>query len=84
MTMTQHSITNVEADLDGDAATVRAMFHNPKLLPGATAISACGGYCHHLLVRTETGWRSGQLREENLSFENPPSADLRADMKNRA
>ncbi|HNA49239.1 MAG TPA: nuclear transport factor 2 family protein, partial [Mycobacterium sp.] len=53
--MTQHYITNVEADITGDTAAVRAMFYNPMLLPGATSISACGGYYHHRLVRTESG-----------------------------
>ncbi len=53
MPMTQHFISNIEADIDGDTATVRAMFYNPMLLPGATTISACGGYYHHLMVRSE-------------------------------
>ena len=30
----QHYITNIEIDLDGDAAHVRAMFYNPMQLPG--------------------------------------------------
>lgn len=84
MPMTQHYITNVEADITGDTATVRAMFYNPMLLPGAASTSACGGYYHHQLVRTENGWRSRQLREESLWFDNPPSADLRAAVKERA
>ena len=71
MPMTQHYITNVEADITGDNATVRAMFYNPMLLPGASRICACGGYYHHVMVRTESGWRSRQLREENLWFEKP-------------
>ena len=81
MPMTQHYIANIEADIDGDTAVVRAMFYNPMLLPGATETSACGGYYHHVMVRTESGWRSRALREENLWFDNPPSADLRASMK---
>ena len=81
MPMTQHFITNIETDIDGDTATVRAMFYNPMLLPGATETSACGGYYHHVMVRTETGWRSKALREENLWFDNPPSADRRAALK---
>ncbi|MCV7176940.1 nuclear transport factor 2 family protein [Mycolicibacterium sphagni] len=81
MPMTQHYVTNVEADIDGDTATVRAMFYNPMRLPGASETSACGGYYHHVMVRTESGWRSKQLREENLWFDNPPSAELRTSMK---
>ncbi|WP_395307152.1 nuclear transport factor 2 family protein [Mycobacterium sp. AMU20-3851] len=68
-----HYITNVEADIDGDRATVRAMFYNPMQLPGMDAQSACGGYYHHELVRTADGWRSASLREENVWFSNPPA-----------
>ncbi len=82
--MTQHLISNIEADIDGDSATVRAMFYNPMLLPGATTISACGGYYHHQMVRTEDGWRSRQLREENLWFDNPPSPAARAALEDQA
>lgn len=67
-----HYITNIEADVDGDIATVRAMFYNPMQLPGIDGVSACGGYYHHELVRTADGWRSHSLREENLWFTNPP------------
>lgn len=80
MPMTQHYITNIETEVDGDTATVRAMFYNPMLLPGATTISACGGYYHHVMVRTADGWRSADLREENLWFDNPPSPQLRAEL----
>lgn len=66
-----HYITNIEAEIDGDKATVRAMFHNPMQLPGMSTQSACGGYYHHELVRTADGWRS--LREENVWFSNPPT-----------
>jgi ketosteroid isomerase-like protein len=84
MPMTQHFITNVEADIDGDTATVRAMFYNPMLLPGATETSACGGYYHHVMVRTDSGWRSKRLREENLWFDNPPSAQRRTELQQKA
>ena len=66
-----HYITNVEAEVDGDTATVRAMFYNPMQLPGVDGQSACGGYYHHELVRTGDGWRSRSLREENIWFSNP-------------
>lgn len=68
-----HYITNIEADVDGDSATVRAMFYNPMQLPGMDAVSACGGYYHHELVRTADGWRSRSLREENVWFTNAPA-----------
>lgn len=75
--MAMHYITNIEilaADPEGDPVTarVRAMFYNPMLLPGMSEQSACGGYYHHELVRTETGWRSRELREENVWFHNRP------------
>lgn len=71
---TMHYITNIECDIDasGDAATVRAMFYNPMLLPGMAEQSSCGGYYHHQLVRTADGWRSRALREDNVWFVNPP------------
>ncbi|MUL80471.1 nuclear transport factor 2 family protein [Mycobacterium sp. CBMA247] len=69
---TMHYITNIDAHIDGDTATVRAMFYNPMQLPGMAETSACGGYYHHELVRTPDGWRSRSLREENLWFTNAP------------
>jgi SnoaL-like domain len=69
-----HYITNIEADVDGATAHVRAMFYNPMQLPGMAEMSSCGGYYHHELVRTRDGWRSRQLREENVWFVNPPAA----------
>lgn len=68
-----HYITNIEADVDGDSATVRAMFYNPMQLPGMAERSTCGGYYHHELVRTADGWRSRSLREENVWFTNAPA-----------
>ncbi|KRE31970.1 dehydratase [Mycobacterium sp. Soil538] len=68
-----HHITNVEADIIGDTANVRAMFYNPMQLPGMSGPSSCGGYYHHELVRTPGGWRSRSLREQNVWFVNPPT-----------
>lgn len=70
--MSMHYITNIESQIDRDAAQVRAMFYNPMQLPGMTELSYCGGYYHHELVRTPDGWRSRSLREENVWFANPP------------
>ena len=69
-----HYITNIEADVDGDTASVWAMFYNPMQLPGMAEMSSCGGYYHHELVRTPDGWRSRHLREENVWFVNSPAA----------
>jgi uncharacterized protein (TIGR02246 family) len=71
---TMHYITNVEADVAGDAATVRAMFYNPMQLPGMAEQSSCGGYYFHELVRTPDGWRSRHLREDNVWFVNRPGS----------
>lgn len=72
--MSMHYITNVEIlEHRGDSATVRAMFYNPMRLPGADELSSCGGYYHHEVVRTPDGWRSRDLREENVWFVNGPT-----------
>lgn len=69
--MTQHFITNVEIDLQGDRATVRAMFYNPMQLPGIEGLAQCGGNYHHDLVRTPEGWKSRRLVEETKWSVNP-------------
>lgn len=68
----QHYITNIEIDIDGDRARVRAMFFNPMQLPGIEGASSCGGFYHHDLVRTPEGWKSARLVEESRWFLNGP------------
>jgi 3-phenylpropionate/cinnamic acid dioxygenase small subunit len=70
--MIQHFITNVEIDLHGDRAKVRALFYNPMHLDGMAEPSFCGGCYHHDVVRTTDGWKSERLVEEMLWFVNPP------------
>jgi 3-phenylpropionate/cinnamic acid dioxygenase small subunit len=70
--MTQHFISNIEVELSGDRAKVRAMFYNPMQLPGLAELSFCGGYYHHEMVRTGDGWKSERLVEENVWFVNGP------------
>ncbi len=70
--MTQHFVTNIEVDLDGDTARVRAMFYNPMRLPGMTELTYCGGNYHHEVIRTADGWKSRRLTEESLWFSNHP------------
>ncbi|MCX4095878.1 nuclear transport factor 2 family protein [Nocardia sp. alder85J] len=70
--MTQHLVTNIEADIDGDTAAVRALFYNPMRFPGFAEPSFCGGTYHHSMIRTADGWRSRGLREENAWFTNNP------------
>ncbi len=67
-----HHITNVEIELDGDRAKVRAMFFNPMQLPGMDKESATGGYYFHDLVRTPDGWKSEHLVEQPMWFVNRP------------
>ena len=71
----QHVITNVEIDLDGDTATVRAMFLNPMQLPGMAEMSMCGGHYLHEMVRTPAGWKSRHLIEKNVWFHNRPGGE---------
>jgi hypothetical protein len=71
---TMHYITNIESDITGDTARVRAMFYNPMQLPGMSEMSSCGGYYYHELIRTPDGWRSRHLREENVWFVNSPAS----------
>ena len=70
--MSMHYITNIEVDVDDDAATVRAMFYNPTQLPGFSELSFFGGHYFHELVRTGDGWRSRRLREEAVWSVNGP------------
>jgi hypothetical protein len=67
-----HHITNVEIDLDGDQAHVRAMFFNPMQIPGMDGSSSTGGYYHHDFLRTPDGWKSTHLVEEPVWFLNRP------------
>ncbi|MFY9921325.1 MAG: nuclear transport factor 2 family protein [Mycobacterium sp.] len=74
VTMSMHYITNIEVDIDGDTARVRAMFYNPTQIKGVAELSMFGGYYHHDLVRTPDGWRSRHLREEMVWTANSPRA----------
>jgi hypothetical protein len=67
-----HHITNVEIELDGDRAKVRAMFFNPMQLPGMDKESSTGGYYFHDMVRTPDGWKSAHLVEVPMWFVNRP------------
>mgnify|MGYP006081902547 FL=1 len=69
--MTQHLISNVDMAVDGNSATVTAMFNNPMRLPGGETWFT-GGWYHHDLVRTDEGWRSRRLSEESAWFDRAP------------
>ena len=69
--MTQHLVSNLAVEVDGDSARVTAMFNNPMRLPGGDTWFT-GGWYHHDLVRTTGGWRSRRLREESAWFDRAP------------
>lgn len=78
VSMSMHHITNIESHIDGDVATVRAMFYSPMRLPERTGLVFRGGYHHHEFVRTADGWRSRYLREENRWSESLPAVTVAA------
>ena len=49
--MTQHLVSNIDLEVNGESATVTAMFNNPMRLPGGDTWFT-GGWYHHDLVRT--------------------------------
>ena len=67
-----HYITNIEAEVTGDSAVVRAALFNPMLFPGMDEPTYFGGYYHHDMIRTPDGWRSRNLREEIIWSINSP------------
>ena len=70
--MSMHYITNVESEIAGDTAEVRAMFYNPTQIKGVAELCIFGGYYYHELVRTSDGWRSRHLREDMVWTANSP------------
>jgi len=70
---TRHYITNVEIDLDGDTASVRASY-NPMQLPGFAEPSFCGGPYEHAMVGKANAWKSRRLVEHDRWLLNPPGA----------
>ena len=69
--MTQHLVSNIDLEVNGESATVTAMFNNPMRLPGGDTWFT-GGWYHHDLVRTPDGWRSRRLREVSAWFDRAP------------
>jgi len=64
ITTGMHYVTNVESHVDGDRATVVAMWFNAVALPKTEKISFFGGRWHDEMVRTSSGWRIKNLRLE--------------------
>ena len=67
-----HYITNIEAEVTGDSAQVRAAVFNPMQFPGMKELTYFGGYYHNDMIRTPDGWRSRNLREEVIWSVNAP------------
>ena len=72
--MSQHMIANQDVTIDGDTATVDAMFYNPMKFVDDGPKFFCGGYYHHKLVRTDEGWQSKELIEETSWVDGMPGA----------
>ena len=62
---TQHLVSNELVTIDGDTATVRALFYNPMRFANDGPFFHCGGWYNHELVRTDEGWRSRRLHEDH-------------------
>ncbi len=60
---TQHYITNVRCEFDGDDCKVWAMFQNPMQLTPESELAILYGWYEHDFVRTPEGWRSRRLVE---------------------
>ena len=66
ITVGMHYVTNVESRVDGDTATVVAMWFNAVQLPGKTDMAFFHGRWHDGMVRTSEGWRIRNLRLETV------------------
>jgi hypothetical protein len=63
----QHVIGQIAVAFDGDHAQATAYFINPmvaKAPDGSEVVWEVGGYYHHDLVRTPSGWRSAKMVDE--------------------
>ena len=67
------AISNIDVKIDGDRASVRAMFYNPMGMPSGKTFW-CGGFYNHSLVRTADGWKSERLIEESSWFDRQSEA----------
>lgn len=80
VTMSMRYITNIECEIDGDAAHVRAMFYHPPQIKGLAVLSTFGGYYHHegfahrsagAAVTFARKWCGQPTRRETLRPERP-------------
>ncbi|MEE3331589.1 MAG: nuclear transport factor 2 family protein [Myxococcota bacterium] len=65
----QHMISNIMLEIDGDTATGRTICHNPMVLGKGDEenVFVCGLWYVDELVRTDAGWRI-RKRSEDRSF----------------
>jgi hypothetical protein len=63
---TQHMISNIILEFDGDTATGRTLCHNPMVLGKGEEehVFVCGLWYLDKLVRTDAGWRIRERCEE--------------------
>ena len=73
----QHHITNIEIDLDGDRAKVRAMFYNPMQIPGVAGPSLLRRLLPPRLVRTRRGGRARTSSRRTSGWSDGPRRDER-------
>ncbi|HYC21608.1 MAG TPA: nuclear transport factor 2 family protein [Candidatus Bathyarchaeia archaeon] len=66
--MTQHLVTNLQIEIQGDRATSRAYFYNPMGEPKPEGpglkLFFVGGYYLDKLTRTPAGWRISERFEQ--------------------
>lgn len=67
----QHSISNMEFDIDGDDANVCTMFINTNVInkaDGSDLVFTVGGFYHDKIQRTADGWRIVYRNETQTYF----------------
>ena len=73
---TQHMISNIMLEIDGDTATGRTLCHNPMVLGKGDEehVFVCGLWYIDKLARTADGWRIRERSEERSFVEGMPEA----------
>lgn len=64
ISVSMHYVTNVESEVDGEAAEVKVMWHTAVRRDLASDVSFFGGRWYHQLVRNSGQWASRNLRLE--------------------
>jgi hypothetical protein len=67
----QHTVSNIQIDLAGDGADVRAMFFCSILFPIGDDVLFTGGFYEQEHVRTTDGWKIRKLVEHNQWMKGP-------------